>query len=114
MKIVKGKKLKAEAMKDEGAQNAFKTVLIGSREGSDRLEMRLFKIMPGGHTPVHKHPWEHLVRIESGEGVVYSDRDGKFKIGAGQCIFIAAGEEHQFLNPYQESLELLCVIPLKK
>lgn len=112
MKIVKEKKLKAEAVTGDGARNAFRTVLIGPKEGSERLAMRFFLVAPGGQTSLHSHPWEHLIRVEKGEGVVYSGVDGKFKVGPGQCIFIPGGEEHQFINPYQVPLELLCVIPL--
>ena len=70
-----------------------------------------FKIKPGGQTPLHRHPWEHLVRVERGEGVVFSERGGKFKVTPSQSVFIPPGEEHQFLNPYSEVFEFICVIP---
>lgn len=112
MKIIKEKKVKAELVKEGNARNAFRMVLLGAKEGSERIEMRLFKIAPGGQTPLHSHPWEHLIRVEKGEGVAYSAPEGKFKIAPNQAIYVPAGEEHQFLNPYAENLELLCVVPL--
>ncbi|HOO78483.1 MAG TPA: cupin domain-containing protein [bacterium] len=112
MKIKSEKRLKARAVEDPGAKGVTKVVLLGPEDGAEQVVMRLFRVEHGGHTPMHSHPWEHLVRITRGEGVVYSGSEGKFKIGPGRSIFIPAGEEHQFLNPYQEPLEFICVIPI--
>lgn len=111
MKINWETKLDREEVKEEGAKGVFKTVLVGPRDGSRNIIMRYFTIEPNGCTPLHKHPWAHIVRIEKGEGVVYSEHDGKFKVGPGQSFFIPPDEEHQFQNPYSETFEFICIIP---
>jgi quercetin dioxygenase-like cupin family protein len=111
MKINRENELKEEEVREEGAQGVARTVLIGPGDGSEKIIMRYFKVQPGGKTPLHQHPWEHIVRVEKGEGVVYSENEGKFKVGPGQSLFIRPDEEHQFLNPYGEPFEFVCVIP---
>lgn len=111
MKIKKRANLKEAEVETAGAVRVFKSAILGSGEGSEEIAMRRFKILPGGNTPLHRHEWPHLVLVEKGEGVALSESDGKFKIGEGDAVFISAGEEHQFLNPFSEEIEFVCVVP---
>ena len=110
-------KLKMEAdvtaaqVEMEGANDVLMKILIGPGDGSDRIIMRLFTVLPGGHTPRHRHDYEHLVKVERGQGVAV-DADGvEQPIRSGSCVLVSANEEHQFRNPHSEELRFICVIP---
>ena len=97
----------------EGSEGVVKKVLVGPEEGSDDIVMRYFKVLPKGYTIRHKHNYEHLVQIEKGRGIAIDEEGKEYQITVGDSIFLARNEEHQFKNPYDESLEFICVIPNK-
>ena len=97
-------------VEEEGVQNVTKRVLIGPEDGSSRIIMRYFKVLPGGNTPFHTHDFEHVVRVEKGKGIVVNASGQEIPISLGHSVFIAAGEKHQFKNPYEEPFEFLCTI----
>ena len=111
MKIIWEDQLEIEEVDEEGYKETYQTVVIGPDEDSDNIRMELYRIESGGETALHKHPREHLIRIEKGEGVVFSEIDGKFKVSPGQNIFIPADEEHQFQNPYSDPFEFVIITP---
>ncbi len=84
--------------------------LISDKEGAPRFFMRLFEIAPGGHTPLHSHPWEHEVFVVSGRGEVEGE-GGRKPIGPGDAVYVEEGEVHRFLNPGREPLVFICVVP---
>jgi len=98
-------------VQEEGVQNVTKRVLIGPDDGSSRIIMRYFKILPGGNTPFHRHSFEHVVRVEKGKGLVVNDSGQEIPISTGHSVFIPADEEHQFINPHDEPFEFICTIP---
>ncbi len=60
------------------------------------------------------HPHEHEVFIVKGRGILQGIRDGRpceVELKPGQAIFIPGNEDHQWLNPYNEPLGIICVIP---
>ncbi|MBN2245257.1 MAG: cupin domain-containing protein [Candidatus Aminicenantes bacterium] len=102
--------VKENVLKDEGVKNVRKKVLIGTADGSENIIMRRFLIFPGGNTPYHEHPHEHVIRVEKGRGMVV-DGEGKEKlIREGSSLFISGGEKHQFRNPFSEPFGFLCII----
>jgi len=95
---------------EEGAEGVKIRWLITEQSGARNFVMRHFEVAPGGYTPHHEHTWEHEVFILSGEGILASaEGDKTFK--AGDVIFVAGGELHQFRNPAKEPVEMLCLIP---
>jgi quercetin dioxygenase-like cupin family protein len=72
--------------------------------------MRLFEIEPGGHSPLHAHPWEHEVFILEGEGIVVGP-EGERKFKPGDVIFIPSNEIHQFRNDGKRAVKFLCLVP---
>ena len=94
----------------EGAADVTMRMLIGPGEGAPNFAMRMFEISPGGHTPLHTHPWEHETFILEGSGAL---RDGEADrpISAGDCVFIPADELHQFAAAGDEMLKILCLVP---
>jgi len=98
---------------EPGAGGVKLRVLIGEEEGAPNFIMRYFTVEPGGQTPYHTHPWEHEVFVLSGKGEVRQG-SGRWSIGPGSVVYVAPGEEHQFLNVGDEPLEFLCMIPISK
>jgi quercetin dioxygenase-like cupin family protein len=95
----------------EGTKDITLRMLVGPNEGSEAIHMRLFTVRPGGHTPRHEHPWEHLIKTERGRGVVVDAEGNELPLEAGTSVFVEPGELHQFKNPYNEDFEFICVIP---
>ena len=111
MKIKQNSKIKQVEVAEQGAKSTRKKILIGSNDGSKNIIMRYFIIAPGGHSPKHSHNWEHLVKIESGKGIVVGKDDNEVEVLEGYSIFVEANEMHQFENPFEENFEFICIIP---
>jgi len=94
----------------EGAVGVQVRLLIHEPEGVPNFYMRQFDVAPGGRTPRHQHDWEHEVYVLAGSGLV-AGPDGDTAIGAGHCIFVPAGEGHQFRNTGDGILQFLCLVP---
>jgi quercetin dioxygenase-like cupin family protein len=84
--------------------------LIGSADQAPNFAMRQFEVEPGGHTPQHMHDYEHEVYVLAGQGEVL-EQGAPHAIAAGDIVFIAPNEVHQFRNTGDQPLEFLCLIP---
>jgi quercetin dioxygenase-like cupin family protein len=111
MKVNRNSEIKEEKVKEEGAKGVTKKALIGPEDNSQNIIMRYFKIFPGGYTPRHRHNYEHLVKIEKGEGIIINEEGREVKVTAGQSVFIEPNELHQFKNSFKDNFEFVCVIP---
>jgi quercetin dioxygenase-like cupin family protein len=83
--------------------------LITEHEGAPHFAMRVFDLAPDGHTPYHAHEWEHEVYILNGTGRVRG-KDGARALRAGDSVFVAAHEEHQF-SADSQGLQFICCVP---
>ncbi|TES85715.1 MAG: cupin domain-containing protein [Candidatus Aminicenantes bacterium] len=97
-------------VEEEGIKNVIRKILIGPDDGSSKIVMRHFKILPEGHTPFHSHDHEHVVKIENGRGVVVDENGEDITVSQGQSLLIEQNKNHQFKNPFQEPFEFLCII----
>jgi quercetin dioxygenase-like cupin family protein len=98
---------------EEGASKLKVRWLITKEMGAPNFAMRLFEMEPSGNSPLHTHSWEHEVFILEGEGVVVGeDKERKFK--AGDAVFVAPNEKHQFRNNSTKTLKFLCIVPHTK
>ena len=97
---------------EEGAEGVKIRWIITEDMGAPNFVMRHFEIAPGGHTPLHRHAWEHEVFILGGDGVVVSDQ-GEVPLNAGDVVFMPGEEQHQFRCTGSDPLALLCLIPSK-
>jgi quercetin dioxygenase-like cupin family protein len=85
-------------------------VAIGRADGAANFCMRVFEIAPGGHTPLHSHPWEHEMFYHSGRGQVLVDGVPN-PVEPGSVVFVPPGAEHQVRNTGAEPLVLVCLVP---
>ena len=100
----------AEEEMIEDAKGVKKRVLISEADGAPNFIMRQFTIAPEGHTPYHKHSWEHEVYVLSGTGEARTG-ENVVKLSAGTVVLVLPDEEHNFSNTGQEPLNFLCTIP---
>lgn len=91
----------------KGASGVKVKYLIHEKVGAKRLQLRLFTIDVGGHTPLEKHKHEHEVFVLQGKGIVRG-RDAEVTIKEGDAIFIQSWEAHQFKNVGAKRLQFLC------
>lgn len=85
---------------------------ISPRDGAPNFAMRVFEISPGGHTPLHKHPYEHEVFVLEGAGTIW--RDGReVAIKPGDVLYVPGDEQHQFKNAGNAPFKFMCLIPAK-
>ncbi len=82
---------------------------ITEKDGAPNFAMRLFEISPDGHTPNHKHGWEHEVYIVGGDGFVLEGTE-KREIKKDDFVFIDGNEVHQFMAG-DEGMSMICVVP---
>jgi quercetin dioxygenase-like cupin family protein len=95
----------------QGASGVTKQVPISKSDGAPNFSVRVFTIEPGGHTPFHNHPFEHLNYIIAGEGVLVG-QEKETSIGKGDFALVLPGEQHQYKNTSKtQSLVLMCAVP---
>ena len=103
--------VKPEKMGMEGAKDVELQWLIDKSVGAENFAMRRFVIKPGGHTPLHSHPWEHENYVLEGKGVVRIG-DKEYELKKDMFVFIPPDVVHQFRNSGDKDFVLLCLIPL--
>lgn len=110
MKVVKSGDVSKKPVEVEGANGVSIRWLITKDDGAWNFSMRMFEVEAGGHTPLHRHEWEHEVFIVEDEGVFVCE--GKeYSFGREYAIFVPGGSEHCFRNTGNSLLRFLCLIP---
>ena len=94
----------------EGAHLCTMQILIGPDDGSQNIIMRRFELGNGGHTPLHTHNFEHVVKIMEGKGIIKDHNGVDHPVEPGMCAFVPGNLEHQFLNTGDEPFAFLCII----
>ena len=97
---------------EQGAKGVKIRWLITEDMGAEHFVLRHFEISPGGHTPLHAHPWEHEIFVLGGDGVVHNGGEDH-PCRPGEVIFMPANEEHQFRCMGQDPFTMLCLIPAR-
>ena len=111
MHITDLEKVKKTIPNMEGAEGIFKQIPISKADGTPTFSFRVFTIEPGGHTPLHNHPFEHLNYVIEGAGKVIGGKTER-DLKKGDFVMIPPGEIHQYRNTSAEgSLVLICAVP---
>ena len=110
MKVQHSEAVEQKPVEMEGASGCRVRWLVGNAEGAPNFAMRQFEIAPGGHTPRHSHPYEHEVFVLEGQGVAM-EGDRQHPLKAGDVIFVAPDDVHQFRNTGQTPMKFLCLVP---
>jgi quercetin dioxygenase-like cupin family protein len=96
----------------EGADKVYKQVPISKDDGSPVFSFRVFTIEPGGHTPFHRHPFEHLNYIIEGSGVIVNESGQEREVKKGDFALVLPDEKHQYKNKsLSEPMIMICAVP---
>jgi quercetin dioxygenase-like cupin family protein len=110
MKIMPYEDLESQSVDDPAASGVTRRIAVGPQDGAPHFVMRVFTVEPGGHTPRHRHPFEHEVFVYTGTGEVFHE-GGTFPFGPGHVAYVPAGTLHQFVNTGRDPLVFVCVVP---
>ena len=110
MKINRANDVDAQPVTMEGANKCQVRWLVGDQDGAPNFAMRQFDVEPGGHTPRHSHPYEHEIFVLEGSGVVV-EGDQPRPLKAGDFVYVAPDEVHQFRNTGDSTMKFLCMVP---
>ena len=95
----------------EGAQGALKQLVLGEADGVPAYSFRVFTLEPGGFTPRHSHPSEHLNYVISGRGeLIHPDGEPR-PVSAGDFALVAPHDPHQFRNAGDTPFVFICAVP---
>ena len=96
----------------DGALKACRQLVISKADGTPSFSVRVFTIKPGGHTPFHVHPFEHINYIIQGTGCLVSRKGKKTPLRKGHFALVLPDEKHQYRNTSRtRSLVLICAVP---
>jgi quercetin dioxygenase-like cupin family protein len=113
MKVVHLEGVEKVIAKMEGASGISKQVPISRNDGSPSFSFRVFTFDPGGHTPFHTHPNEHINYVIEGRGAVVTESGEEREIRKGDFALILPNEKHQYRNKSaSEPLVMICAVPV--
>lgn len=95
----------------DGYENLTKQVVIGPEDGSQEIVLRYFSLKPGGSSPHHTHDFPHLVKIETGSGIITDETDNEHPLQPGDYVYVDSNEIHHFSNTGSEPFDFICVVP---
>jgi len=95
----------------KGIEHVRKRIVIGPSDGSQEIVLRYFSLEPGGATPHHAHDFPHLVKVESGQGMVTDEKGIAHQLKQGDYVYVNDNETHQFKNTGSENFEFICIVP---
>jgi quercetin dioxygenase-like cupin family protein len=96
----------------EGAEGVYKQIPVGQGDGSPAFSFRVFTVEPGGHTPYHHHPYEHLNYVIEGHGALVPESGEEREVEKGDFALVLPDETHQYRNKSKhEPLVMICAVP---
>jgi quercetin dioxygenase-like cupin family protein len=111
MFVTKLEKVKRTVPEMPGAEGIYKQIPLSKEEGVPTFSFRVFTIEPGGHTPFHRHPFEHMNYVIEGAGVLVAE-NRQHELKKGDFALILPDEKHQFKNTSKkQNLLLICAVP---
>ena len=112
MKITRLDKVEKVRMNMEGAKDTYKQVPVSGSDGAPSFSFRVFTIEPGGHTPFHAHPFEHVNYVIQGRGALVAEGGVERPVAEGDFVLVLPDEAHQYRNKAEDQpLILICAVP---
>lgn len=113
MKIANVNDIPQEKVVMDGAKDCAVQLAVTPRDGAPNFALRVFEVAPGGHTPLHHHPYEHEIFVLEGRGTVWRENK-EVPLQRGDVLYIPADEQHQFKNAEKAvPFKFICLIPAK-
>lgn len=96
----------------EGVKDAVKRQILGPQDATPLMALRVFTLAPGGHTPFHQHPFEHMNVVLEGQGVLRrADGLEPLTLAPGAMALVSPDEMHQFRNTGDTDFSFVCLVP---
>ena len=95
--IIKTESVPVEDFVRPGAAGVKLQNLIGERQGSERVAMRLYTVQKGGHTNIDQHEYEHQMYVLKGHGILKC-KNKDLPLSPGDAVLVPANIQHQFIN----------------
>lgn len=111
MKVVSIDKVEKNRVEMEGAHNAWKQMPLSSSDGAPVYSYRVFTVEPGGYTPYHQHPYEHMNYIIEGEGALVNESGEEQPLKTGDFALVKPDEKHQYRNKGDVPFKMICGVP---
>ncbi len=112
MKIIGIDQVEKKKVVMEGATGAWKQLPLGSGDGVPVYSFRVFTVEPGGNTPYHSHPYEHMNFIIEGQGVLVNEAGEEKPLKAGDFALVSPDEKHQYRNNSKDGVfRMICGVP---
>lgn len=112
MKIISIDQVEKKKVQMEGASGAWKQLPLGSGDGTPVYSYRVFTLEPGGNTPYHSHPYEHMNFIMEGQGLLVDEQGREHPLRAGDFALVNPDEKHQYRNGSQDTVfRMICGVP---
>jgi len=112
MKIIAIDQVEKKKVQMEGANGAWKQLPLGSKDGVPVYSYRVFTVEPGGNTPFHSHPYEHMNFIIEGKGVLMNEAGEEQPLKEGDFALVDPNEKHQYRNKSSDKVfRMICGVP---
>jgi len=96
----------------EGAKDVYRQVPLSKKDGAPNFSFRVFTIEPNGHTPFHKHPFEHLNYVIEGSGALVTEEGKEREVKQGDFVLVLPDEKHQYKNKSSKNpFTMICAVP---
>jgi len=104
--------IEASPVDMEGARDALKRLVLGPADGTPLMALRVFTLAPGGYTPYHSHPYEHMNVVLEGRGALrVADSEQPVALTPGAMALVPPDEMHQFRNTGDSDFSIVCLVP---
>ena len=112
MKIIAIDQVEKKKVQMDGASGAWKQLPLGEKDGVPVYSFRVFTLEPGGNTPYHSHPYEHMNFIIDGQGVLVNEAGEERPLKAGDFALVNPNERHQYKNNSTDTVfRMICGVP---
>ena len=112
MKIISLEEVERKQVTMAGANGAWKQLPLGNSDGVPVYSYRVFTLEPGGNTPYHSHPYEHMNFIIEGEGALVNEAGEERPLKKGSFALVNPDEKHQYKNTSSDKpFVMICGVP---
>ena len=112
MKVISLSDVKKTPLTMDGAAGVCKQLPLAAADGSPVFSFRVFTIEPGGHTPYHTHPFEHLNFVIKGSGYLVQENGDKLALKKDDFVLVLPQEKHQYRNSSAtDPFIMICAVP---
>ena len=112
-KVVHYTEVAANVVGAEAPGARMRWLIDDTHDGAPVYALRMVEIDPGGHSPHHRHPYEHENFVVEGRGRVFISGQWH-ELKPGDVVFVPSNVEHEYANAGDATFKFLCGSPVTK